>query len=171
MSQPPNPVSAPVSCQWDQCNALFSSREELLHHIREEHIIPMSPMHKDEIILMKKLVGEKIRAAVTIPGGSNSQMDESPTLQWPCSEDEESGGSRPQEHPEVIVPSQGISPSPDDRLRERDLTFSTGPFEVPEALESLSNNLGEPQTLVGYTDHSMPQTQAAYHSQDVDSSQ
>ncbi|KAI6134995.1 hypothetical protein EV401DRAFT_1902142 [Pisolithus croceorrhizus] len=169
MPQPPNPVPVPVSCQWDQCSTLFPNREELLHHIREEHIIPMSPMHKDEIFLMKKLVGEKIRAAITIPGDSSSQMDESPTLQWP--EDEESGGSRPQEQPGVIVPSQGGLPSPDDRLRERDPTFSTGRFEVPEAVESLSNNLDEPQTLVGCIDHYMPQTQAAYHSQDVDSSQ
>lgn len=168
MSQLPSPVAVSVSCQWGQCDISFPDREELLRHIREEHIIPMSPMRKDEIFLMKKIAGEKIRAMTTIPGDSSSQMDESPTLEWPCS-DEEGGGSTslPREHAQVAVPSQGSSPPPDDRLRERSLTSSTGRFEVPEVVESLN----EPQTLVGCTYHSMPQTQAAYHSQDMDSSQ
>ncbi|KAI6047458.1 hypothetical protein EDC04DRAFT_2623377 [Pisolithus marmoratus] len=94
MSQP-----ATVSCQWDQCKMTFPSREELLHHIREEHIIPMSPMRKDEILLMKKLDREKIQAVTTISGECSSQMAQSPTLEWPCS-DEEGGGSSPQENPQ-----------------------------------------------------------------------
>ncbi|KAI6003708.1 hypothetical protein EDD15DRAFT_2219604 [Pisolithus albus] len=159
MSELPNPVTVAVSCQWGQCDISFPGREELLHHIRQEHIIPMSPMRKDEIFLMKKIAGEKIRALITIPGYS-SQMDESPTLEWPCSDEEG-------EHAHVAVPSQGSSPSPDNRPRESGLAAPTEQFEALEVVESLN----EPQALVGCTYHSMPQTQAAYHSQDMDSSQ
>lgn len=164
MSQAPSSVL--ISCQWDQCKVLLPSRDELLNHIRVEHIIPMMPMRKNEILLMKKLDKEKTRAATMIPG-DDSRADASPTLEWPGSDDE-GGGSRPQEHPQVTVLNHDSSPP-----RDRGSTFSTGWSQAPQAvMESHSENLNDSQMSGGCThQNSMPQTQATYHSQGTDSSQ
>ena len=54
-----------LACRWDRCTAGFPTREQLLLHITEEHVKPMKPMPKDEIIMMKKLDKAKFESDTT----------------------------------------------------------------------------------------------------------
>lgn len=45
----------PWTCRWDRCTAGFLSRDELLRHVKEAHIIPLQPLRKDEIARLVSL--------------------------------------------------------------------------------------------------------------------
>ncbi|KAL4076128.1 hypothetical protein J3A83DRAFT_4225111 [Scleroderma citrinum] len=70
MSEP-----APISCRWDRCTEVFPSRDQLLLHITEEHIKPMKPMLKDEIIIMKKLDKARLEFETDMAAGGSDNIE------------------------------------------------------------------------------------------------